>query len=596
MGPDVEGDLEGAGTPLTVRPILPGTGAGRWMGPRAPRARGLARVRELVAPLRRGVRDVQWTDGAAGPSRGGGGTAALLCVASAGLLVPAFPPFGLRWLAFVALVPLMVALHGRRVGPAALLGFLFGTVFVSGAGHWISALEGFRWFHFVALAVYLGAYYAAFGALLRATARAGLPFVIAAPALWVSLEYLRSNAGPLAHPWALLAHTQSGNLPVIQVSSIGGVYAVSFLVVMVNAAVAQAILERRWGRPLWAAFAIVLAVAGYGWLELANGSPGRAMPVTVIQPNIPQDLKWDPARVDEHLATHVALTRRAAAEGPSALVVWPESSVEGDVTRTPSLRAPLVALAREIGRPVLFGSDRRPMRGLKPVMVTGPSGETIRAFRPVFAAAAANSAYLVWPRGLDGAPYDKQRLLPFGEYQPWPWLPWPDAWRRDTPDYAPGRRDVLFDVAGDGGTARFAVLICWESMYPEIARGAVRRGADFLVNISNDAWVPTAAARQFLAMTVFRAVENRTALVRAANSGISAFVDPYGRILGRVTDGGRDTFVGGYLTRPVPLGGGRTLYTTFGDLFAYACLTLSAVSVALAAARGLRTWAKPRSD
>lgn len=513
----------------------------------------------------------------------------VLALGSAALLVAAFPPFGLAGLAFVAPAPLLVALRGRGPGAAFLLGLLFGAAFLMGAGHWVTRVPGVGWLAFLCLAAYLGAYYGLFGAAYAAVTRAGVPAVIAAPVLWVSAEFLRGNAGPLAHPWAFVAHTQYQNLPLIQVASLTGAYGVSFLVVLVGAAVAQAVLDRRLGPGFLVALAALLAVAALGLVGLSRGTPGKGIPVTVIQGDIPQDLKWDPERVADHLAVHVALTRRAAAAGPSSLVVWPESSVQNDLQSVAPLRRQVFDLAREIGRPLLVGADRRPLPQFAPAAKAGSRGVS-SGYRPSFPDAAYNAAVMIRPGSILGPVYDKQHLLPFGEFQPWPSLAWPAALRRKAPDYTPGGPAARFPVASADGTAWVGVLICWESMFPGLARDRVRNGADFLVNMTNEAWFGPAAAEQFLAAGVFRAVENRVALVRAANTGVSGFVGPRGRILGRVAAGGRDTYVAGYLTHVVPLGSGGTLYTGWGDWFAVLCVGLSALLVAGAGFRRVRAW------
>jgi apolipoprotein N-acyltransferase len=165
------------------------------------------------------------------------------------------------------------------------------------------------------------------------------------------------------------------------------------------------------------------------------------------------------------------------------------------------------------------------------------------------------------------AKHHKIRLLPFAEHLPYrDVFPWPARLVAKAGPYIPGEEYTLLPLQG----RRFGVLICWESIFPDLVRRFVKGGADFMVNIANEAWFgKTAAPYQFVAMNVFRAVENRITIVRSANTGISCFIDPYGRILGRVTNHGTDIFVEGYHTQEIPLLHQHTFYTHYGDIFVY---------------------------
>jgi apolipoprotein N-acyltransferase len=174
------------------------------------------------------------------------------------------------------------------------------------------------------------------------------------------------------------------------------------------------------------------------------------------------------------------------------------------------------------------------------------------------------------------------RLLPFGEYLPYrDVLPWPSRLTSlsDRANFLPGTDYTIFDL----GEARFGVLICWESLFPEQVRQFVHRGAEFIVNITNEAWFgETAAPYQFWMMNVFRAIENRVSVVRAANTGVSGFIDPYGRMLGKVEEQEKDSFVAGYLTKTVPFPQTSTFYTRYGDVWAYGNLAVTVLFLLVA--------------
>lgn len=290
----------------------------------------------------------------------------------------------------------------------------------------------------------------------------------------------------------------------------------------------------------------------YGWWTLATPLPVETLKVTVVQGNVAQERKWKREFRKRNLEAYVELTRDAHRRDPAALTIWPESSVPGSLTKDWSLASVVGSLLKEIDAPLLLGSLERPER------------DTEERRDEVW----FNSASLALPRrGIPGR-YRKIRLIPFGEYLPFAdLLPWPDrlhAASQIRPLF-PGKDYTVFDLDG----RRFSVLICWENLFPELARTFVANGAEFLVNMTNEAWFSDmAASRQFLAISVFRAVENRVALVRAANTGVSSFIDPYGRILARVQDeAGDDLFVAGHLTREVPLMHTRTFYNAYGDMW-----------------------------
>jgi apolipoprotein N-acyltransferase len=351
-------------------------------------------------------------------------------------------------------------------------------------------------------------------------------------------------------------------LPLIQIAELTGVYGVSFLIVAVNCVLAG-LLALGWTRALpgvVAAGALVLGTLAFGWSALGGAAPASPLRVAVIQPNIAQTLKWDPARHAEILDVYEALTREAArpaeVSDPTsrpALIIWPETAATLFLRGDPALLDRLQRLSAELRIPLLVGSiDRR---------------ETPR---PQY----LNSAFLLTGQGIT-AKYDKIHLVPFGEYVPLAGLlGWVKGWAEFISEFGTGATETVFPLPG----APFGAVICYEIIFPELFRGFVVRGALFMANITNDAWFgETSGPWQHLGMLPLRAVEHRVAIARAANTGVSAFVEPTGRVGPFLPLLERSV-----LHHRIPLRDRTTLYTRLGDWLVYACAGLGAVGVALA--------------
>lgn len=484
---------------------------------------------------------------------------------SGGLLVLAFPSFDIWPLAFVVLVPWLARIPGQSPRTAGLGGLVAGMAFFLGSLWWVAgtmvrygALPAplalpVAIAVLAALALYLGLYVAAFSALLawlRPTS--GPAFVLAAASLWVALEYLRTHL-LTGFPWNLLGYSQYRNFALLPVATITGVYGLSFLVMATNAALAWAL--RHWGR--WAetgravgvvAALAVLALVPGRWMPAARPKP--AVPVTIIQGNIAQELKWDPARQNETLRTYRRLTQAAAVEGQPALIVWPETAVPFPFEADPRREA-VLDVARAVRVPLLVGAPR-----------------VDRAAGRVF-----NSAFLIDPTGRVADRYDKVHLVPFGEYVPLRRVFFFADWfvAGGIGEFAAGTRQTLFESPA----GRFGVTICYEAIFPDLVRRAFAAGADFLVNLTNDAWFGrTPAPYQHLAMATVRAVENGAYVVRAANTGISAIIAPDGRILRASGLFTQEALAGLVAPRR-----GTTFYTRYGDVFAAGALLVTFLGV-----------------
>ncbi|HEX4994429.1 MAG TPA: apolipoprotein N-acyltransferase [Methylomirabilota bacterium] len=500
-----------------------------------------------------------------GASRGGA-AARVLVLASAGVLgALAFPRTGWSPLAWVWLVPALVSGLMRPRRAALLDGWLAGTVFYVVLLRWLdhtflhySAIPWpLTWLPIAALAAYCGLYLGVVAggvAWLRGRLGAG-PALALAPALWVVGEWLRGWLMG-GFPWGLLGYSQHAQLPVIQIAELGGVYAVSFLIVAVNAALAGllALGPRRAWPGAAAAMVLLVAALAFGLHAIGRASAGGAgsVEVAVIQPSIEQTIKWDPARHAQIMDIYERLTREAARARP-AVVLWPETATTIFLRGDPVLLERLRRLSEELGTPILVGSiDRRDR----------PREQFL------------NSAFLLTGQGITGK-YDKIHLVPFGEYVPLAsLLSFVKGWAEFISEFGTGDTETVFPLPG----APFGTVICYEIIFPELVRGFVVRGAAFMANITNDAWFgETSGPWQHLGMLPLRAVEHRVAIARAANTGVSAFVEPTGRIGPMLP-----LLERGVLHRRIPLRDRTTLYTRLGDWLVYACAGLGAAGVALA--------------
>lgn len=500
----------------------------------------------------------------------------LLAFLSACLLIISFPPFDISHGAWVALVPLLLMTTGKNQKYTFLLSLVCGSAFILGIFNWILEVANYTYLHHVLLVLYLGSYVALFGLLINMTSRRlGVGFaLVAAPFVWVFLEYIRSNFFFVALPWGLLAHSQYQSPAVIQMASITGVYGISFLIVLVNSAFTAAILLARGYRPkahvpqpeflskraglsiMGLAVVCIALTMTYGLQIVKQPLGGDSIKVSVVQGNIEQTQKWDKNYSRFIMQIYRDLTMKAAMERPD-LVVWPETSTPGSINQNFSLNKQLRGLAKQVGIYLLVGSAQRQKFRSK---------DTKQALY-------YNSAFLIPPRG-KGQHYNKIRLFPFGEYLPLKnILPWSFISIPEVGGYVPGKEFTVFNHPA----GRFGVTICWENIFPDFVRQFVKRGAGFIINITNEAWFgETAAPYQFLSMSVMRAVENRVSVIRSSNTGISGFIDPYGRVIGRVAnDQKKDIFVRGFLTLEVPVVQYKTFYTRYGNIFVYLCGVVS---------------------
>ena len=519
----------------------------------------------------------------------------LLAGAASGLLLfLSFPPAGLYPLAWVAAVPVLW-LAAREPRKSLLPGYVAGAIFFLAGLEWIrhATIAGM-----VLLGLFLGLYVAAFAfaaGLLRTRLR--VPLAIAAPAVWVALEAVRSNV-MTGFPYLLLGHSQINILPLMQILDLTGVYGVSFIVMSANGLLAEIILARRSSEPrrflypIISAAIVALCVAGsliYGHHRLATLQTRPGPEVCLVQANIPQDVKNSVSyeQAVDMLVKHLRLTSDGltaagyrTGEKPPPLVIWPETAVLCAYNNT---RDPWTVEVRGNLNEVLFKelNVKTLLLGVEMIDTAGPEPKRF------------NSAVCIRGNCNDYQRYDKIHLVPFGEYIPLSSLLF--FLKTVVPvgslPYSHGRDCTLLDYQGQ----KLGVVICYEDVFPGIVRRFVATGAGCIVNISNEGWFfNSAEADQHLAIARCRAIENRVGLVRATNSGISCLIDPAGRIEKVLERGGRVKMVQGWLAGQVTTGARNALYTRIGDLFAIACIGLSTAMLGIV---GVRAWrARPPAN
>ncbi len=485
----------------------------------------------------------------------------VLSVASGVLLFFSFPKFGFGIFAWFSLVPLLYVLRGKSLSEGILIGFITGLVCNIGIIYWVTIVVvkyGYLPFYLgvlvmLLLAVYLSVYVSIFSAGVIFFRGRGIPEIISAPLLWTCLEYGKSNFFT-GLPWENLAYSQYLNTSLIQIADITGIYGITFLVVFINCVLYDLIFVHTKKRKVLSEVVIgcvlVALVLSYGVLRIDSLretlKDARSVKVALIQGNIDQSIKWNPRYQSETLNTYRDLSL-GALQSEGGLIVWPETAVPLFFQNVDDNHRDILRIAKKSKSYLLFGS---------PSFVR-EEGETH----------LLNSAYLISPAGNVVGKYDKVHLVPYGEYVPFrSFFPFLEKLVVGAGDFCSGRGYYPLEMNGE----KVGVLICFESIFPEISREYRKRGASLLVNITNDAWFgKSSAPYQHLSMAVFRAVENRLCLVRAANTGISAIIGPTGKIISKTGLFERTSFTG-----TVQFINHKTFYSRYGDLFALLCLVL----------------------
>jgi len=504
---------------------------------------------------------------------------------SAGVYVLAFPPFGWRALAWFALVPLLVALRSGDLRARLALGALWTLCTGLGLGSWMpDAVAHYTqqplfvgWLFLLGLTVLTAApFYVAFAAVYGPVSRLSAGPLFAAAAL-TAAELARSrllNGSPIyfgVSPGGSLGYSQAAVLPVVQVAAWTGVYGVSFALAAVNAALADAIVAWRRGEldrrvRIGIALAGTIVVGGVAsgaaalrHAEDATGPDG--VEIALVQAALDPNTRWGEQGPYSTLEVHLRMTRELLAEHPPEIVFWPEAAVTFFLEQETLYRSAIANLLATSDTELVVGAPRS----------EGPDGPPYR-----------NSIYVMDGTGELRGRYDKEYLLPFMEYFP----VGIDILRRSF-----GRLRV-FSAGGETAplptrAGRAGILVCNEGMLPQFAAERVAAGAEYLVNPSNDGWIPHPSylGQQF-DMVALRAVEQRRYLVRVSDVGPSAIVDPWGRVQGRTEALERGVLRG--RIRPMVE---RSFYGRTGDLFAALCVLATAAGVGWARRGGAQSLA-----
>ena len=457
-------------------------------------------------------------------------------------------------------------LHGVSARKGFTLGLLTGAVHYTGTVYWtsgtVATFGGLSWFVAVPvagllvlyMALYVGISSAASAVMVRRFGAAGL---LMAPAAWVATEYVRAHLFG-GFPWIPLGNAVVSLLPIAQLASALGVYGVSWLLATLHALFALVAISngRRRLASGVAALGLLAACSLWGSARINDSRltrEGDVVTVGLIQGNIPQSEKWDPSRASAIFDRYLQMTRDAAAKGAD-FILWPESATPFYFDEDPASAVKVRRVVAETRTPLLFGTD-----------------EVERGSPPRY----YNSAFMLDASGGTAAVYRKMFLVPFGEYVPFGTLltfvgPLVEA----VSAFSPGQRVTMMPVNGH----MISTAICYEVVYPHLIRDGVREGSELLTTITNDAWYGgTSAPFQHFELAAMRAIEQGRYLVRAANTGISGIVDPYGRVVARTSLFETTTVIG-----DVRFIQEHTVYARIGDLAAQLAVLLTLIAVATA--------------
>lgn len=485
----------------------------------------------------------------------------LLAVISGVFLVFAFPGINMSILAWFALVPLLVAVYDANWKDSIWLGFITGIIYTLGIFWWFMALHPFStWFWvllgYFALALYLSSYVLIFAVCVNYVSkywvRSRFGYIFLVGIVWTAMEILKGHVAT-GLPWADLGQSQWKFPVIIQISSITGMYGVTFLVAIINAMIANFLIDfGRWKESLKATIVPILLLLIsiiYGLIAMNGSSEGEKIKVALVPGNINQMDKlksWgDPQWIFDLYTTISDL----AADKEPDMIVWPETSVPKYVFRFEEVPDEL---------------KERLIRWNTHLMMGTPHAEFFPESKTF------NSAFLLSPEGNIIDKYYKIHLVPVSEYFPMKrYLP--ESWQKlvsGISDWDHGEKYTVFNM----GKARFGCVICFESVFPSIFRTFMKQDVNIMGIITNDAWFKgTFAAEQHLMMAPFRAVETRKAIFRCANNGISCIIDPYGRIIKQINYNSIES----YLIGDVELNPGRTFYSKFGDYLPWGCLVMT---------------------
>ena len=487
----------------------------------------------------------------------------LLVVLSGVLMFLSQPPFNLGHLCWFVLVPFLIAINGKKPKQGFVYGFIMGLVYFLCMLYFIfTVMPPVTILAGLILIPYQALFFALFGLLftfILGEKPGALKFIFFSAFLWVAIEYIRS-LGIFGFPWGMLAYAQWKNLMLIQISDITGVYGVSFVIFIFNAAVAYIIMQyrrpfdpKRLSNPQVAVsglilFSVLIFIFFYGMKAITKYAPlvepdAEKMDIAIVQGNIDQWRKWDAGYLDENINRHIVLSGVFTARPD--LIVWPETVITANFEDNPLIKKIVSEFVRKNAIYLLTGAE-------------GKEGNKYY-----------NRAVLFNPNGDIAAKYDKRHLVPFGEATPsffksiFPFI------KILVPgeDFSSGKEYTIFDHP----KSKFACCICFESIFPNQVRKFVKNGARVLVNITNDAWFGKSnAPYHHFTINSFRAVENRIEIARAANTGVSGFIDKLGRPRYYTK-----IYTPAAIRSRVSLRTETTFYTQFGDIFSFVCIAMT---------------------
>jgi apolipoprotein N-acyltransferase len=474
------------------------------------------------------------------------------------LLIAIQPPLSLSPIAFVSLIPLLGSINKDNLRFSFFSGYVTGAVSYLGLIYWVIIAMN----HYGGIDIFLSAlililfvlYLSCYTGICTLSCawlekRFSIPLYVSFPLVWALMEYARGST-MYGFPWSFLAHSQYNFLPFIQVVSITGTYFISFLIAAANAIFFSLWRRKKISRAYVSVIVVLFAATlVYGFVALASKSETPQKKVAIIQGNIKQDVKWDEAFKIMTIRKYVQMTQQS---GKTAdLIVWPETAMPFIFDEEIYANQYVKALPYDMNAIILFGTISKNKSG---------------RYR--------NSSYVIGKTGDTIGVYSKVHLVPFGEYTPLvSYLPFLEKLTAAGGDFVPGdgHRPIKTDMGNIG------ILICYEGAFPHITIETVRKGAQVLVNLTNDAWYDrTSAPFQHFAFYIFRAIETDRYLLRAANTGISAIIDPKGRVDTKTPIFTEETLKGSFAMKDT-----KTFYVRYGDYFILLALLALAVAVAV---------------
>jgi apolipoprotein N-acyltransferase len=487
---------------------------------------------------------------------------------SGALTALAFPKFNFSFLCWISLIPLFFALHKKTAKQSFLLGLQGGIAFNAILIYWIPAVPshygslsvGISLLVYAVFVFYLALFWGGIAWCFSKIQRTFPRFVfLLAPFIWIGFEYILTHF-LTGFPWGLLGYSQTQNLWFLQSASIAGVYGLSFVIVLFQSLFVYSMIHRR-RTPFFLGLLLVLLLHLGGWMIMRNHpSMEDSFQASVIQGNVSSDINWNQTtdvQIRDLFSQHMELSTLADKQG-SKLIVWPEFTVplcfSCSYNIYPELKNRLYQFSRESGATLLLGTNETVISQQIPHYY--------------------NTALCLHP-DLSTSQYFKMHLVPFGEYTPYKKIFFFIEGMTDAiGELSPGNAYVLHQFEGK----RFGTPICYEIIFPDLVRKFIKKGAAFLVTITNDGWYGSSAAPyQHFAIAVVRAVENRRYVLRSATTGVSGIIDPFGRILSKSELMTR-TYLAGRIAPMYSL----TPYTRFGDFAPLASLTLTAAFLILA--------------